>query len=127
MANKSIQLKDESDNLYPSIYRTYVNGTQSVPSSTDTTFSKTISLPAGTWMICAFVSWSTSSAVAYNVNVWFGGIRQRTVRGPMNNGGGTVNTVIFTTGSSGTLSVSVWQNSGSTSNATYWIDAIKLS
>lgn len=126
MANKTIQFKDGSDLIYPTIYRTNVNGSQSITSGTTTSLTNTIAIGKGTWMICAYVSWGISSTSSYNINVLWNGNMQRTVRASMVNGGGAVNTVITAPTVDGTISVSVWQNSGSSATATYWIDAVKL-
>ena len=126
MANKTIQLSDGTNNLYPCIYRTNKNGSQSIATATTTTLSQTISIDSGTWMIIAYVSWNINSSASYNVNILWNNNMQRTVRAPMTNGGGVVNTVVSAPTVSGTISVSVWQSSGNSATATYWIDAIKL-
>ena len=127
MANKTIQLSDGTNNLYPSIYRTKFNGSQSIPSGETAVLTGSASISAGTWMIIAYVSWGSHSNTTYNVNILWNGSVQRTVRAQQTNGGGVVNTVVIAPTVSGTITLSVYQTSGSNSTANYYVDLIKLS
>lgn len=96
------------------------------PKTTGTTGSNTISLSAGTWLICGFMDWNASLDGMYNYRITVDGTKSQTVRASGWNGGGVSNAFIVTISSAKTVSQTAYQNVVDSATARASLTAVKL-
>lgn len=96
------------------------------PKTTETTGSNTISLSAGTWLICGYMDWDASLDGICNYKITVAGTKSQTVRASGWNGGGVSNAFIVTISSAKTVSQIVYQNAVDSVTARASLTAVKL-
>lgn len=127
MANKMVQAKSGSDNMFfnlPDVINIFETGVP-VPKG-QTTYTEGQTLPIGKYLIFGYCQFSSSSEAVYNFTLHVGNQATRTVRASMFNGGGTVNIIAVPINTPTKVFASIYQNVPTTVNVSIYIQALRI-